>query len=160
MTSQTGRKTSMAWILRTILTAALVATPALADKPSMPGWLTGCWSQENGSSWTEECWSGPRGGIMLGGGRTGRGDMLQSWEMMQIQQAADGSLTFYGQPRGGPRVAFPAISANDREIIFANARHDYPQRIRYWREGMDLNAEVSLANGGNATSWHYKRQMR
>ncbi len=150
----------MAWLSRAILTAAIAATPAIAGKPAMPGWLTGCWSQESAPNWTEECWSGPRGGIMLGGGRNGRGDMLQSWEMMQIEQAADGSLIFYGQPRGGPRVAFPATSVDDREIVFANPGHDYPQRIRYWRAGMDLNAEISLADGSNARTWHYTRQMR
>jgi hypothetical protein len=149
----------MGWIARTILTAAIVATPAMADKPAMPGWLSGCWSQESETSWTEECWSGPRGGIMLGSGRSGRGDALKSWEAMQIEQAADGSLTFYGQPHGGARVAFPATSVTDREIVFANPKHDYPQRIRYWREGMDLNAEVSLTDGSNATSWHYTRQV-
>jgi hypothetical protein len=135
---------------------ALLATGA-ADAPTMPGWLAGCWSEQKGSSWTEECWTAPRAGNMLGSGRNGRNDLLRSWETMQIEQASDGTLTFYGAPRGGARVAFPMVSSGPREIVFANPQHDYPQRIRYWREGMDLNAETSLADGSKAFRWRYKR---
>lgn len=137
-----------------------LATPALAAAPGMPGWLSGCWQEEKGPNWTEECWSGPRAGIMLGGGRNGRGEQLHTWEMMQIERAPDGTVTLYAQPRGAPRVAFPMTAAGEREITFLNIRHDYPQRIRYWRVGMDLNAEISLADGSKATRWHYKRLMR
>jgi hypothetical protein len=136
---------------------ALLATGA-SDSPKMPGWLAGCWSEQKGPNWTEECWTAPRADTMLGSGRNGRDDQLRSWETMQIEQAGDGKLVFYGAPRGGPRVAFAMISSGPREIIFANPQHDYPQRIRYWREGMDLNAETSLTDGSKAFRWHYKRQ--
>jgi hypothetical protein len=43
-------------------------------------------------------------------------------------------------------------------ITFVNAAHDYPQRIRYWRDGRDLMAEVSLADGSKAQRWRYARK--
>lgn len=129
-----------------------------APTPPMPNWMAGCWAEQKGTDWTDECWSVPRAGIMLGSGRNGHGDTLRSWEGMQIEQAADGKLTFYGAPRGGTRVAFPATATGPRSVVFANPEHDYPQRIRYWREGNDLAAETSLADGSKAFRWRYKRQ--
>lgn len=135
---------------------ALLAIGA-APATTMPGWMTGCWSEQKGAAWTEECWTTPRAGIMLGSGRNGRDDTLRSWEGMQIEQAADGKLTFYGAPRGGERVAFPAVTLGPRSIVFANPGHDYPQRIHYWREGNDLAAETSLTDGSKAARWRYRR---
>lgn len=127
--------------------------------PAMPGWMAGCWSEQQGPNWTEECWTGPRAGMMLGSGRNGHGEDLRSWEAMQIERSGDGKLIFYASPKGTPRVAFPELSSGPREIVFANPQHDYPQRIRYWREGMDLAAEISLMDGTKAYRWHYKRQL-
>jgi len=146
---------------RTILAGlALLATGAgSAPVPPMPGWLAGCWVEQKSPNWTEECWTSPRAGNMLGSGRNGRGDDLRSWEAMQIERGVDGKLVFYASPKGAPRVAFPEISSGPREIVFANPQHDYPQRIRYWREGMDLAAETSLMDGTKAFRWRYKRQL-
>ena len=137
--------------------AVMLAAPAMAAKDPMPGWLAGCWSEDKDRNWTEECWTGPRAGNMLGSGRHGHNNQLASWESMQIEQSADGRLTYYGAPRGHARVAFSMLSSSPREIVFANPQHDYPQRIRYWREGMDLNAEISLMDGSKAARWHYSR---
>ena len=60
---------------------------------------------------------------------------MRSWESMQIIRAADGKLSFWASPNGAPRVQFPLLSQGPREVVFANPAHDYPQRIRYWREG-------------------------
>ena len=76
---------------------------------------------------------------------------------MQIERSPDGTLVYYGAPKGRARVAFAMLSSSPREIVFVNPHHDYPQRIRYWREGMDLYAEISLMDGSNAERWHYTR---
>lgn len=145
-------------IVASLAAALLAVAPSMAARDQMPGWLTGCWSEQNGPNWTEECWTAPRAGQMMGSGRSGRGEDVRSWEVMQIEAASDGTLTFYGAPRGTPRVGFAMVSSGPREMVFANPTHDYPQKIRYWREGMDLNAEISLMDGSKAARWHYKRQ--
>jgi hypothetical protein len=124
-----------------------------------PGWMAGCWSQEKTPEWTEECWMRARGGVMLGAGRAGSGDKLSEWEATQIIPGPDGKLVYWASPDGGTRVSFTEVSRGAQEIVFANAGHDYPQRVRYWREGEALNAEISRIDGSKALRWHYKRDQ-
>jgi hypothetical protein len=144
------------WILPL---AFVAAGPAQAEPAALPGWLVGCWEQVEGDKWTDECWTTPRGGIQIGSGRSGRGEKLNSWESMQIERGEDGGLTFYGSPGGAPRVAFPLVSQAAQEVVFANPAHDYPQRIRYWRDGELLRAEIALADGSKAVGLTYRRDQ-
>jgi hypothetical protein len=124
----------------------------------MPAFLSGCWEQRADSGqWTEECWTDTRGGVMIGSGRTGRGDNVRHWEWMRIERSTDGSLTFYGSPMGAPAVGFNATEANTKAITFINAGHDYPQRVRYVVTDTGLDAEVSLADGSKPNRWSYRR---
>ena len=140
-----------------ILSALLAET---VPQPVLPVWLTGCWQQESGNDWTEECWNDPRAGIMMGSGRSGSGEQLKDWEVMQIEvvqtdDPAIPKMTFYGAPHGEGRTPFVWVPSADKGVTFVNESHDYPQRIRYWREGQDLIAEVSLKDGTNAKRWRY-----
>jgi len=130
--------------------AAQQAAPA---KP--PGWMAGCWVEQAGSRWAEECWTSPRAGMMLGSSRSGDGTALRSWEAAQILPDASGRLTFWASPNGEGRFPFPLASYTETEMIFANPAHDYPQRIRYWREGAALNAEISMMDGSKPMRWHF-----
>ena len=124
----------------------------------MPDFLSGCWEQRtDAGQWTEECWTDTRGGLMIGSGRTGSGNAIKNWEWMRVERGADGSITFYGSPKGAPAVGFNATEADAKSITFVNASHDYPQRIRYVAKEAGLEAEVSLADGSNAERWSYKR---
>ncbi|MBH0014602.1 hypothetical protein I6F66_21375, partial [Pseudoalteromonas sp. NZS100_1] len=49
----------------------------------------------------------------------------------------------------------PVLEQGVRDISFANPDHDYPQRIRYWREGRLLMAETAMMDGSNAQNWTY-----
>ena len=142
----------------------LMFAAILAAEPqplALPGWMAGCWEQREGENWTEECWTGPRARIMLGSGRSGTGGVLKSWEVMQIEMVetddpAIDPLTFYGAPGGKNRTAFAWLrTSSDPGVTFVNAAHDYPQRIRYWRDGKYLMAETSLADGTKAQRWKY-----
>jgi len=125
---------------------------------AMPAFLSGCWEQraETGQ-WTEECWTDTRGGVMIGSGRTGKGDSVGHWEWMRIERNTDGSITFYGSPKGAPAVGFKASQADGKSITFVNAEHDYPQRVHYAVTQAGLDAEVSLADGSKPERWSYKR---
>lgn len=139
---------------------AVAAAPLVlsaAPAADLPGWMTGCWEQVEGDRWVDECWTRPRGGILIGSGRSGKGEALKSWEAMQIVRGPDGKLTFWASPQGGARVAFPLVSQRVSEVVFANPAHDYPQRIRYWREGELLKAETALADGSKAVGFTYRR---
>lgn len=135
---------------------AFAASPLAAETPALPGWMAGAWGETIGDRWAEEFWAPPRGGLMLGAGRNGRGEMLGGWEVMRIEQDADGKVTFFGSPEGATPVRFPLVRAGPTEVVFANPAHDYPQRIRYWREGKMLKAEISLIDGGRPMHWTYR----
>ena len=139
-----------------MLAFLILAQAATAALP-MPSFLAGCWEQRKGERWTEECWTGPRGGLMIGSGRIGKGDKVNHWEWMRIERGADGVLTFYGSPKGAPAVGFEATEASDQKITFVNASHDYPQRVRYVAAAGGIDAEVSLANGSKPQRWRYRR---
>ena len=140
-----------------------IALLIAAEELKLPSWMAGCWEQRSGDKWTEECWTIPRGGIMLGSGRSGTGDVLDSWEVMQIEMVETDDpvidpLTFYGAPGGKNRTAFSWVrGSSEPGITFVNAGHDYPQRIRYWREGEELLAETSLTDGSRPMRWRYRR---
>lgn len=147
------------------LGAVGLAGGASADEAApvaLPGWMAGCWEQRTGESWTEECWTGPRAGMMMGSGRSGKGEVTGDWEVMQIvRQDSDDpavpKMTYYGSPQGQNRTPFQLLASDLPGVTFVNAEHDYPQRIRYWREGEELVAEVALKNGSKARRWRYRR---
>lgn len=133
------------------------------DAPALPGWMAGCWEQEQGERWTEECWMKPRAGAMLGMSRSGRGERMGDWEVMRIVQALPGGeaptirMAFIASPGGKDPTVFAWGPSSEAGVVFTNAAHDYPQRIRYWREGDQLMAEISLADGGKPMRWAYRR---
>jgi len=136
-------------------TILLLAQAATASLP-MPSFLAGCWEQRSVEKWTEECWTGARGQMMLGSAREGSADKVNHWEWMRIERGADGALTFYASPKGAPPAAFKATSATANEIVFTNAAHDYPQRIRYVLTTTGIEAEISLTDGTKQTRWTYR----
>lgn len=137
--------------------ALLIMAQATTPAVPMPSFLAGCWEQRVADRWTEECWTGPRGGLMIGSGRTGKGDTVHHWEYMRIERGADGALTFYGSPKGATAVGFKATEAGARYITFVNPAHDYPQRVRYLATADGVDAEVSLADGTKTQRWRYRR---
>ena len=130
------------------------AWAAEAAQPALPTWMAGCWEQKSGEDWVEECWTRARAGQMMGSSRTGNGDLLVMYEHMRIT-AEGGATTFCSLPEGEAGGCFKATKVSVSEIVFENEAHDYPQRIRYWRDGKDLAAEISLKDGTKSSQWRY-----
>src|SRR5262245_14193876 len=124
----------------------------------MPAFLAGCWEEARpDQGWTEECWTRARGGLMIGSGRDGKADSVRHWEWMRIERAADGTVTFFGSPKGAAPVPFKATASDNTSITFVNAAHDYPQRVSYKLTADALEAEISLADGSKPNRWSYRR---
>ena len=138
------------------LLAALAAVPLAAQEPAaFPSWLAGAWTLSDGDNWTEEFWTQPRGGVMIGASREGQGETLRTWESIRIMRKPEGTLVYIPMPNGGAPVEFALVRQDAQSIEFANTARDFPQRIRYWREGDRLHAEIALLDGSRAVSWSY-----
>lgn len=141
--------------------AALLLDGAVraADAPSIEAldWLSGDWVSEGDARWTEEHWTHPRGGAMLGLGRSGKEARMVGFELMRITTESDGGIVFWGAPGGRRPVPFRLVSQDGTEVAFENPQHDFPKRITYKREGDRLTATVS---GGDESdkSWTYERR--
>lgn len=148
---------TMSGAMLALLLMAQAPAPARVDAL---GWLAGRWETAGeGGRWTEEMWSAPRGGMMLGASRSGEGDAMREFEFLRLQAGEDGVLVYLAQPGGrSPAVPFRLIQSDSASATFENPGHDYPQRIRYERSGDLLTATISKVDGSNAMSWSFRRQ--
>ena len=148
-----------------VLLAAALPWPAgaLAEEPELPAWMAGCWEMRDGERWAEECWTAPRGGQMLGSGRTGDANGVRSFEFMRIEldepngEGPTFRMAFVAAPNGRGWTTFAWSPRDTPRVSFFNTANDYPQRVRYWREGGELRAEISLLDGSNATQFAFRR---
>ena len=145
------------------LLAAPAAVSAQEPEPAIPSWMAGCWEMREGERWAEECWTAPRGGQMLGSGRTGDASGVRSFEFMRIEldePNGDGPvirMAFVAAPNGRGWTTFAWSPTDKPGVSFSNAANDYPQRVRYWLEGDELKAEISLLDGSNPTQFAFRR---
>lgn len=145
--------------VKLLLSLVLILPIPLASqvRPGLPSWMTGAWIETKGENWSEEYWTPPRGGLMIGAGRSGNGKELLGWEATRIVIGKNGEIAFIAMPEGGVPVRFTMENSGAASISFTNPEHDYPQRVRYWREGDALLAEISLMNGSKAKRWRYSQ---
>jgi hypothetical protein len=111
-------------------TLLILATLAQAADASAVTWLAGCWRQESPERTVEEMWMAPRGDGLLGMSRTVAKGRIVDHEFLQIR-VQDGRLVLIAKPSRQPEATFPAKSIGDREAIFENLAHDFPQRVIY-----------------------------
>ena len=144
--------------------AATLATLAFAPatlfgqgghRVSRLAWLAGCWERASGPRLIEEHWTRPLGGLMLGNGRTLQGDSLVEFEQMRLFERG-GRVVFAAAPSGQAPAEFESASMSDTAVTFANAAHDFPQRIVYRRRGADsVLASIEGTVGDRARVLHY-----
>ena len=90
----------------------------------------------------------PRGGTMLGVGRTTRGDSVIEFEQVRIFERA-GRAVYAALPSGQALAEFEAAATGDSVVTFENPAHDFPQRVIYRRRGADsLIARIERTRNG------------
>ena len=122
-----------------LLSACISAPKATPENANHLDWLTGCWQSEDGD--TREIWSTSEGGYLFGYSVVYHDGQAVFFEQMRIDPGE--TPTFNAYPRGTGPSAFPAIEIEDQSVTFANAAHDYPQKIHYNRDGDLLRARIS-----------------
>jgi hypothetical protein len=118
-----------------LLALCALSRPAAADdaadaKASSVAWLSGCWQGGSGGRIVDEQWMTPRGGMMLGMGRTTAGDKTIEFEQVAIREQ-DGHLVYEASPSGQLPASFSSIKVTTSRVVFENLEHDFPQRIIY-----------------------------
>lgn len=121
-------------------------------------WLAGRWALSEGANWSEETWTAPRGGLMLGVNRSGEADAATAFEFLRIAADADGSVVYWAAPGGAAPTPFRLSTQSEHRVVFENPGHDFPTRIEYRRDGDVLVATISGKDGANAMSWRWQRQ--
>jgi hypothetical protein len=163
-------------MMSVMLALLQAAQPAEASAVELPRWLAGCWMAEGEGRQTEECWTVPRGNMILGSSH-------EFTEVMDVQPdhstidtsrtlgfehmriiAHNGVLTYVAQPGGAPPIRFSATTMTsihgEETLVFVNEAHDYPQRITYrytHARNWEMTAEVSMADGSRPRRWLFRR---
>lgn len=132
-------------------------TPARARIRNLE-WLAGNWIGTKGTRSTEERWSPPLGGAMLGVSRTVSGGNMTAFEYLRIVPRNRG-LVYIAQPGGGAATEFVLTELTSTRAVFDNPRHDYPKRIVYElsSEG-GLTATIGFTKGGSPRRFEFLRQ--
>jgi len=124
------------------LVLSLLAMSVHAEDAKLPEWLAGCWAQEKAERGSMEMWMAPAGDAMLGMSRTMRNGKAVAHEFMQIR-ARENALVFIALPSNQRETTFAAARIAEREIVFENLEHDFPQRVIYRRTAPDaLSARI------------------
>lgn len=146
-------------ILWPLLALGLWVCPTAADDAQggaqRLAWLAGHWISEQDGRWTEESWTPPRGGLLLGVNRSGSGNRAGAFEFLRIAEDADGTLAYWASPSGAPPTRFVLAELTDQRVAFENPANDYPVRIEYRRDGDRLTATISGAGGIDPMQWTF-----
>jgi hypothetical protein len=146
----------MRWALLLGMALFVAGATAAGSSKDLPGrqqierlgWLSGCWEGVAGQVRFEEQWMRPLGGLLLGMGRTTRGDSVVSHEAMSIEER-EGRLVFRAQPSRQPPAEFAQQELTDGKVAFTNPEHDFPKWISYQRLSSDsIVAQISGESAG------------
>jgi hypothetical protein len=136
----------------------LMGQAAPAARVDALGWMAGSWESNENGAWTEEVWSPPRAGALIGDSHTSLGGQAGEFEYMRIEAGADGVPVYLAQPGGAPAVPFRLTAGDAASATFDNPGHDFPQRIVYRRSGDVMVATISALDGSHAMTWTYRRR--
>jgi len=141
--------------MKRLLFLLALSTPAFA---AFPIWMAGDWSLDAHGTRVEEHWTKADGNLMLGMSKTVTSKGKVNFEFLRVAEV-DGKLAYIAMPQGNPPTTFPLKSSEATRIVFENLKHDFPQRVIYWRDGEKLCARIEGNMGGKAEGeeWCYSR---
>lgn len=116
-------------VLLSLLLSAVVQPPRASVNDA--AWLAGCWETTTNGRVVEEQWTRPRGGTMLGVGRTTMGDRTLDHEFVILAVNEEGRLAYEAHPDGQQTTTFLATEVGARRLVFEDPSHDFPQQVGY-----------------------------
>jgi len=143
-------------VRRALVLLALVS--GCASAPDAPagnhplGWMSGCW--ENAAGTYREVWSAPDHGYLFGHALSLMAGEVTFFEQTRIDP---GKVYVYNAYPGGDGPSpFPEVERDETSVTFANPDHDYPQSIRYVRDGDRMVATISLMDGSDGQGFSFR----
>lgn len=133
--------------------------PTEGDPLDAIGWIAGSWVGEDGGRTTEEHWTQPSGGTMVGMNRTITRGSTESFEYLRIEWR-DGHAVYVASPGGGETTEFraPALPREGEDrVVFENEAHDFPKRIEYRIFEGALHVRIEGEHGSRAKEWRWER---
>ena len=122
------------------------------------GWMSGDWQTDPaGRPVSEEHWTRPAGGSMIGMSRTLVGDRTVAFEFLRVEERGE-SIYYVASPKGRcPATDFKLTRLSGQEAVFENPEHDFPKRIIYRKNsGGGLTAIVDGGEGTKSEKFDFK----
>jgi len=142
-------------------TVAILTVPSLGEELpthslAQLAWMAGAWRGEAGDVESEEVWTEPKGGVMLGLHRDARAGRPASWEYLRIEEGP-GGIVYQASPGGAAPTPFRLVELAASRAVFANPDHDFPKRIVYWLgEDGTLHARADAGEGTQGPEWAWR----
>ena len=95
------------------------------------GWMTGCWEMNNKGRITTERWSKATSNLILGTSQTVKDGKSVAFEYLRIVDNGQGVVYVTKPSSAKEETSFMALKTGDKEVVFENLKHDFPQRIIY-----------------------------
>ncbi|WP_310379261.1 DUF6265 family protein [Flavobacterium sp.] len=128
------------------------------DKIKLSNWLIGKWENKSESGNLEETWTKVNDSTFQGLSFYIKGKDTLHFESIVLQQNGEDLVyipTVKGQNNDKP-VPFKLTASTDKQLVFENPKHDYPQKIIYNQITNDsLVAEISGIQQGKPSSDKY-----
>ncbi len=137
--------------MKRLLFCLALALPLSAATVADLAWMSGHWKGTVDGTVMEEIWTDPRGGMLLGMHRDAGANGKTFFEFLRIEETKEG-LVYLAQPKGAVPTPFRVVEITQNRVVFANPRHDFPQRIIYTLVDGRLCARVE-GDGSEAEEW-------
>ncbi len=126
-------------------------------------WLVGTWENQTKEGTLTETWNKLNDSTFSGNSYFVSGTDTSFSESISLVQR-NGVLLYIPAVKNqndGLGISFRLITMNEKELIFENAEHDYPQRISYHHVSNDsLIAEISGNKGGELKSEQFPMRKK
>ncbi len=130
----------------------LVTGPALASVNDLD-WMSGCWAADDSESGSIEYWTAPAGGTMFGISRTVVDGKTIAFEYLRIVTDEEDDIFLIASPSGQQTARFELSNMSQRQVVFVNPEHDFPQRIIYSLSAVDnLHGRIEGTQDGQPVS--------
>jgi hypothetical protein len=146
-----------------LVVGGLVTPTRAADAPRIADldWLEGRWFGVKDGTASEEHWTSPEGGGLLGMHKDVKDGRSTGFEFLRIETAKDGRIVYLASPQGRPATPFTMIEGGTRRVVFENKEHDFPQRILYWLDAkgaLHARIEGTLRGKAEQEEWVWSKR--